>query len=129
MAPSDALANTPALNEPLAQAAIEPHAVELVFWESIKESARIADYEAYLEQYPEGSFIALARTRLEEFASAAGGMRVPQDREVELSFRASVCESNNPATLQAYLEKYPNGEFKSLADIRLGELGAQKIRT
>ena len=27
-------------------------------------------------------------------------------------------ESDNPATLQAYLEKYPHGEFKSLAEIR-----------
>jgi adenylate cyclase len=59
-----------------AEAALaEPHSVELVFWESIKESTRAADYEAYLEQYPEGSFVTLARTRLAEFASAGGGMR------------------------------------------------------
>jgi class 3 adenylate cyclase len=102
----------------------EPQAGELAFWESIKDSTRAADYEAYLRQYPEGSFLALARTRLEEFASAAGGMRDPQDREVELSFWESVRESDNPASLQAYLEKYPDGEFKSLAEIRLSELGA-----
>ena len=60
-----------------------------------------------------------------EFASAAGGMRDPQDREVELSFWESVRESDNPAALQAYLDKYPNGEFKPLAEIRLSELGAQ----
>jgi adenylate cyclase len=35
-----------------------------------------------------------------------------------------VRESDNPATLQAYLEKYPEGEFKPLAEIRLRELGA-----
>jgi hypothetical protein len=29
----------------------------------------------------------------------------------------SVRESDNPATPQAYLEKYPEGEFKSLAEI------------
>jgi hypothetical protein len=49
-------------------------------------------------------------------------MRDPQDREVELSFWESVRES--PATLQVYLEKYPKGEFKPLAEIRLRELGA-----
>ena len=48
----------------------EPQSVELVFWESIKDSLRAADYEAYLEQYPEGNFVTLARTRLEEFAAA-----------------------------------------------------------
>jgi class 3 adenylate cyclase len=103
--------------------AAEPN-VEIVFWESIKESVRPADYEAYLEQYPEGSFASLARTRLEEFASASGGMRDPRDREVELAFWDSVRESGNPASLQAYLEKYPEGDFKALAEIRLDELNA-----
>jgi adenylate cyclase len=119
--PVDESADTPSLAEPPAS---DPQSVELIFWESIKDSIRVADYEAYLEQYPEGSFVALARTRLEEFASAAGGMRDPKDRDVELSFWESVRESDNPATLQAYLEKYPEGEFKALAEIRLSELGA-----
>jgi adenylate cyclase len=110
---------------PTHAAAVEPQSVELVFWESIKDSTRVADFEAYLERYPEGSFVSLARTRLKEFASAAGGMRDPHDREVELSFWESVRDSDNPATLQAYLEKYPEGEFKSLAEIRLSELDAQ----
>jgi adenylate cyclase len=107
--------------DPAKEAVVEP-AVEIVFWESIKESVRPADYEAYLEQYPEGSFATLARTRLDEFASANGGMRDPRDREVELAFWESVRESDNPASLQAYLEKYPEGDFKALAEIRLGEL-------
>jgi len=111
----------------LAQPPPEPQSVELVFWESIKDSTHVADYEAYLRQYPEGSFIALAGNRLGEFASAGGGMRDPQDREVELSFWESVRESSNPASLHAYLDKYPDGEFKSLADIRLSELGAPPL--
>ncbi|MDP2332403.1 MAG: adenylate/guanylate cyclase domain-containing protein [Reyranella sp.] len=102
----------------------EQQSVEIVFWESIKDSVRAADYEAYLEQYPEGSFAALAQTRLDEFASAQGGMRDPQDREVELAFWDSVRESDNPASLGAYLEKYPDGEFKALAEIRLAEIKA-----
>jgi adenylate cyclase len=114
----------PSLAVPPPEPASEPPSVELVFWESIKDSSRAVDYEAYLEQYPEGSFVALARTRLDEFASEAGGIRDPQDREVELAFWESVRDSDNPAALQAYLEKYPEGEFKALAEIRLGELGA-----
>jgi class 3 adenylate cyclase len=122
----DTLADSPSPTElPTQPAAVEQQSVELVFWESIKDSTRGADYEAYLEQYPEGSFVALARTRLAEFTSAAGGMRDPHDREVELSFWESVRDSDNPATLQAYLEKYPDGEFKSLAEIRLSEIDAR----
>ncbi|HEX4112530.1 MAG TPA: adenylate/guanylate cyclase domain-containing protein [Stellaceae bacterium] len=95
--------------------------VELVFWESIKDSSRVSDYEAYLEQYPEGSFVSLAHIRLGE---AISGKEEPdqQDREVELSFWESIRESGNPETLKAYLEKYPDGEFRSLAEIRLSEL-------
>ena len=126
--PSAVLDDLPSLSElPPEPTDGEPQSVELLFWESIKGSTRIADYEAYLRQYPEGSFVALARTRLGEFASAAGGMRDPNDREVELSFWESVRESDNPASLQAYLEKYPDGEFKSLAEIRLSELRVPPI--
>ena len=34
----------------------------------------------------------------------------------------SVRESANPALIEAYLEKYPKGEFSTLAEIRLREL-------
>jgi adenylate cyclase len=49
-------------------------------------------------------------------------MRDPHDREIELSFWESVRASDNPALIQAYLEKYPNGEFSALARIRIDEL-------
>ena len=39
---------------------------EIVFWQSIAESDNSADFEAYLEQWPEGTFARLAEIRLEE---------------------------------------------------------------
>ena len=93
-----------------------------MFWESIKDSLRSADFEAYLEQYPEGSFAALAKVRLEEFANADGEMRDSTDREIELSFWQSARQSGTAESLQAYLEKYPNGEFRALAEIELKQL-------
>ena len=116
-APESTTDTPPAVPEP-------EKSVELVFWESIKDSVRAADFEAYLKQYPDGAFVDLARTRLEEFASAAGAARDPQDREVELAFWESVRESDNPDLLRAYLDKYPEGEFKPVAEIRLRELAA-----
>jgi class 3 adenylate cyclase len=99
-----------------------PKAVELVFWESIKDSPRATDYEAYLEQYPDGAFVALARARLDELNAAATPVRDPKDREIELAYWDSVRELNNPESLLAYLDKYPDGEFRALAEIRLKEL-------
>jgi adenylate cyclase len=99
----------------------DSQAVEIEFWDSIKNSVSAGEYEAYLEQYPEGSFAALARLRLEAI-SKNGGIRDQQDREVELASWESVRESDNPALIQAYLEKYPTGEFMALTEIRLAEL-------
>ena len=37
---------------------------ELLFWESVKDSTHAADFEAYLKQFPGGTYEALARNRL-----------------------------------------------------------------
>lgn len=41
-------------------------AIDLEFWDSIKNGNRAADFAAYLEQFPKGRFAALARIRLNE---------------------------------------------------------------
>ena len=119
----DVEADIPSLSEGESVAPVsDPRAVEIEFWDSIKNSILATEYEAYLEQYPEGSFVALARVRLEAIKEDSVGMRDPHDREIELSFWESVRESDNAKLIQAYLEKYPNGEFSALAQIRLDEL-------
>lgn len=123
---ADVAADIPSLaeDEPIASAS-DPHAVEIEFWDSIKNSTRADEYEAYLEQYPEGGFVALARVRLDAIEGDGAGLRDPQDREVELSFWESVRGSDNPALVEAYLQKYPDGEFAALAEIRIAELNGK----
>ncbi|HSV00893.1 MAG TPA: adenylate/guanylate cyclase domain-containing protein [Roseiarcus sp.] len=124
----DVEADVPSLSEGEGEAiapASDPQAVEIEFWDSIKNSTLASEYEAYLEQYPEGNFVALAQVRLEAIKQDAVSMRDPQDREIELSFWESVRESDNPKLIEAYLEKYPDGEFSALARIRVDELTAQ----
>jgi hypothetical protein len=82
----------------------DPLAAEIEFWDSIKNSILAGEYEAYVEQYPEGGFVALARVRLEAIRQDAVSMRDPHDREIELSFWESVRASANPALVHAYLE-------------------------
>src|SRR6185312_7716443 len=43
---------------------------ELAFWESIKDSNQIGDYEAYLKAYPKGRFAPLAQTRIARLRAA-----------------------------------------------------------
>jgi tetratricopeptide (TPR) repeat protein len=56
---SAAVANTPAPATTTSQA-------EIVLWKSIENSANPADFQSYLDQYPQGAFVVLARRHLEE---------------------------------------------------------------
>jgi class 3 adenylate cyclase len=46
----------------------------------------------------------------------------PVEVDIELTFWNSVKDSDDPAMFEAYLDKYPGGEFQSLAEIRLNQL-------
>ncbi len=95
-------------------------AMELAFWSSVQSSGDPLEYQAYLDRYPEGTFAALAHARLE---SSEASSVDPGERQIELAFWDTVKSSDNPAMLRAYLDRFPNGEFKVLADLRLAELG------
>lgn len=53
----------PATTPAPAPVAVTEAALELAFWDAIKNSNRADDYAAYLEQFPKGRFVALARNR------------------------------------------------------------------
>ncbi|MBL8177872.1 MAG: hypothetical protein JNK48_24550 [Bryobacterales bacterium] len=42
--------------------------LDLAFWESVKDSNNPSLYEAYLEKFPAGTFVAIAKSRLQELA-------------------------------------------------------------
>jgi adenylate cyclase len=91
---------------------IEP--VELAFWQSVEASDDPKEYKAYLEQFPDGAFVALAEARL---AGPSGPSHLA-NKTVELEFWNSIKDTDVTENFEAYLEKYPDGEFKSLAKIR-----------
>jgi hypothetical protein len=66
-------------------------------------------------QAPAASAAASAAPATEVASSGNGG-------EVEVEFWRSVKDSNKPEELNAYLTKYPNGQFKSLALARIAAL-------
>jgi hypothetical protein len=47
------------------------HTVELEFWNSIKDTVVSANFEAYLEKYPDGEFRSLAEIRLAGVSDAS----------------------------------------------------------
>ena len=65
-----AAAAAPSSSSP-APAAVDPAAMELTFWEAIKNSTDPADFSAYLERFPDGTFSDLARRRARPAAGAS----------------------------------------------------------
>ena len=102
-----------------------PEALDLAFWETIKDSGSPEEFQAYLASHPEGHFAALARARL----ATAGSPSEPTAEEtvsataVELAFWESVQAANDPKLFAAYLDKYPDGEFVPIAQARLASAG------
>jgi adenylate cyclase len=103
-------------------------AIELAFWDTVKNSETPADFVAYLERFPAGNFAALARTRLIGLTAAAEA-EGHEEVKLEIAHWESLKDSDDPAMFRAYVERYSEGNFKELADARLEQLevdGAQK---
>jgi peptidoglycan hydrolase-like protein with peptidoglycan-binding domain len=71
--------------------AFDARALDLAFWESIRASRKVSDFEAYLRGFPNGIYTELARSRLEdlragvaESAASAPTDRSPAEDEADL---------------------------------------------
>ncbi|HEX8156643.1 MAG TPA: hypothetical protein VF526_04560, partial [Solirubrobacteraceae bacterium] len=100
-------------------AAAGSEAIELAFWQSVQASDDPDEYQVYLDRYPNGTFVDLARTRLVKPEAEDPS---PADREIDVTFWESIKDSDNPAMFDAYLDKFPQGEFRVLAELRLSDL-------
>ena len=103
--------------------------VEIEFWDTIKHSTSALEYRVYLEQYPDGAFAALAKARIAglekgelPLAENPAGIGGVSPKAIELTFWETVKDSSDPGQYRAYLEKYPEGEFATLAQAKLAAL-------
>jgi hypothetical protein len=67
-----AVSQPPVIQTP-GPSAVDPKQVELMYWESIKDSKNVADFRAYLSKYPKGEFSGLAVNRVDYLAKSAAG--------------------------------------------------------
>jgi len=109
--------------------ALDPAAIELSYWETIKSSTNPEDFRSYLEKYPSGQFASLAKNRISslEAASKPGEPKSATDSSpTELAFWDSIKNSPDPEDFKSYLDKYPNGQFVALARNNLRRLETGK---
>lgn len=107
--------------------------VEIAYWESIKNSTNPDDFRAYLNKYPNGEFVDLARNKISSLEAAAKDktereradrerQEAEDNRKAETAYWDSIKNSTDQENFRAYLRKYPQGQFADLAKDRIQQL-------
>lgn len=98
---------------------VDPAAIELSFWDSIKNSTNPDDFKAYLDKYPDGQFASLAKLRAQPARSASSDS---DSGSAEVAFWNAIRDSKQSADFKSYLVKFPKGIFAELATSRISAL-------
>lgn len=97
--------------------------IEQRLWDEVKDSNDPTMLESFMAQYPNSIFRGLAEARIASLTAAATpAPQVQSNNHVELLFWESIKDSKAKADLQAYLSRYPNGQFASIAQNRLNQM-------
>src|SRR5258708_19518761 len=97
---------------------VDPAAIELSFWESIKNSTNPDDFKSYLDKYPYGQFAALAKSRAQP-NKPASSQPSGEMNSLEMTYWNAIKDSRNPADFRAYVTKFPKGLFVEIANGRI----------
>lgn len=103
-------------------AVVDPAAMELSYWDTIKSSNNPDDFKSYLDKYPDGQFAALAKSRSNLVRPAANST---SGDSPEMLYWNAIKESQNPSDFRAYVTKFPQGLFVELANNRISSLEAR----
>ncbi len=105
------------LPEAKAPEAASEKQLELAYWNAIKDGGSVAYFEAYLQQYPNGTFAGLARLRVGELKAAEE--RAKQEAEAKAKTRAEAtakAEAEAKAKLEAEAKAKLEAEAKAKAE-------------
>jgi adenylate cyclase len=83
-------------------------AIEMAFCQSVETANDPAEYQAYLDRYPDGAFAALVAERVQKSPPPTAA-----DRLTEIEFWDSVKHADQTKMVEANLEKYPKVSLNS----------------
>jgi uncharacterized caspase-like protein len=109
---------------------------EALFWQSVADSNDTAVLQSYLSQYPKGTFAPAARAKIAALEQRRKDDEAQTARTQQLAAAPAptaavtpeqvlwdaVKDSNNPAMLQGYLDRYPNGVYAQAAAVKMAAL-------
>ena len=116
-----------------AASSFDERQMELSFWQSIKDANEVEMFKAYLEQYQEGTFAALARLRIKQLEKqqAAAETQVADEAQVAAEEEARRLAEAEAQRLAAEEEARRQAEIKRLAAEeearRLAEAEAKRL--
>lgn len=121
-------AKEPPAESPSAQTkpgAASPQA-ELLFWESIRDSSNPAMFKAYLERYPDGEFVVLARAKIDELQPAQVAAKAPEAEALlpptEAAPEVEELDASYVAMQTANVRAAPSTDAKVLAKLKEDDL-------
>jgi len=107
----------------------EASSTELVFWQSIQNSPNPKDFESYLQRYPEGAFVDLARNRLDSNTRSTGQGTIDLPWLTGLKTAELIQNTSLRDTIQIYAERkyrFRIRRFKSI-EVQQEEVDNLKI--
>ena len=104
-----------ALESPESLLVGDPADPENSLWAGVKGANSIEDYETYLNQYPNGRYVAIARSLINKLQATAA------DQAWQIANKAG-----GESDYQNYLNKYPEGRYVELAKIKFNKLKTER---
>lgn len=105
-----------------AQQKQEQERLEQQAWDKAKANNSLAGYEGYLSSYPKGRFAALAEAGRQTVQRKTAEKERLDAIRAETELWRTADAAKNSATIQNYLNHYPNGQYASLAKDKLAAM-------
>lgn len=94
---------------------------EAILWNEVKTTNTREDYQTYLQTYPKGKFVALAKSRIKKLEEDAGNQKLQQEQQAWQAAEQTGTES----AYQSYLSTYPQGRYIAIAQVKMRKLQAE----
>lgn len=105
---------------------------DTAFFQSIQNSENKTEFQAYLAQFPNGTFASLAKARIaaieraEQQQVAVLQPQAQPQTDADTAFWNQVKDARTKAELQAYLNQFPEGKYAAIARARISGIEEQR---
>src|SRR5258706_2883916 len=128
MASSPRAFDSPSATAPRQAQSTAPSAeADLEFWRTIKDSTDADDMEFYVQKFPNGIYVDLAKRKITRLRGASATAHAADEssvrgRNLDEEFWRGVRDSNDPDEMEMYLERFPQGLYVDLAKRRVARM-------